>query len=83
MNCCGFNALWKDYYTELYNRYFDSVKTLNKRLPSYSEQSLTLIQQLSEKEIGEEEYQRKVQALGADPREKWRYNQENEMWERK
>lgn len=71
------------YYTHLYNSYWDSVKTLNKRLPSYSEQSMTLIQQLSEKEISVEEYQRKVQALGPDPREKWRYNQENEMWERK
>lgn len=71
------------YYTVLYNCYFDSVRTLSKRLPSYSEQSMTLIQQLSEKEISVEEYQRKVQALGPDPREKWRYNQENEMWERK
>lgn len=70
------------YYTVLYNLYFDSVRTLSKRLPSYSEQSMTLFQQLSEKEISEEEFQRKVQALGPDPREKWRYNQETEMWER-
>lgn len=71
------------YYTELYNLYFDSVRTLSKRLPSYSEQSMTLIQQLSEKEISVEEYQRKVQALGPNPHEKWRYNQESERWERK
>lgn len=70
------------YYTHLYNSYWDSVKTLNKRLPSYSEQSMTLIQQLSEKEISVEEYQRKVQALGPDPMKNWKYNQETQLWER-
>lgn len=71
------------YYIYLYNRYFDSVTTLNKQLPSYTEQSMDLIQKLSDKKISVEEYQQQMDLLGPDPQMNWTYNQQTELWEKK
>lgn len=71
------------YYTHLYNNYWDSVKTLSKRLPSYEEKYMALTMQLYEEKISAEEYQQKVNELGLDPRAKWTYNQDTKLWEKK
>lgn len=76
-------AVCSSYYVNLYNRYWDSVKTLSQRLPSYEEKYMTLTMQFSENKISAEEYQQKMQELGPDPRAKWTYNQTTKLWSRK
>lgn len=71
------------YYNVLYSQYCDTIKLLKKRLPSYEQMYMELTQQCADHKLSGEEYLKKIEELGPDPRSKWTYNLETKLWERK